>query len=559
MVQPRQILVTAQTEVVLIGLVSVVAFLQVASIVFPADYWLTVALILAAVFVNWRLNNRPIHTAVNRLRQMSRRPISWLFGAVLLIYSTYRSTNIDSGMYHLPSIRWYERYPAIPGLGNLHGRLAFNSSFFVVSAAFGFTDVVGQTLVALNGFMLLLFGLYVLRSIEKKELTSDLKVLHVLLLGLVLYYLIRQVSSPTPDVWGTILPLFVFLLWLDDSPGPVTNRLLLLMALLLAGLTIKLATIPMLLFVPLIAYKNRRDLRMAHIWGMVALGFVLIGPWVIRNSILSGYLIYPLPTLDVLPVDWKIPLANVRLEQDIVTFCARFRLFESYLDPSMLDWSTSRWVRWWLHTREFYWLSRPLFGLAVLSPLLLGVLWVRDRPQLRRLLPVYSVALAGFVFWFFKAPEFRFGYPFVWLVAVLPAAFLLRKIPALVIGTWPIAAALGILLVYFVGQRLILEQFPIHKYLLLPQVVSYRDDARRADQYKPHRTRSGLVVLVPMPVPYQQNCFDIEQLCSPYFFDDLEMRGATIEAGFRRRSMLQTHSLPHTLSPHEIKHHHPRL
>ena len=515
LVQPRQLLVTAQTEVVLIGLVSVVAFLQAASIVLPADYWLTVALVLAAVCINWRLNNQPIHTAVNRLRQMSRRPINWLLGAVLLVYSTYRSTNIDSGMYHLPSIRWYERYPAIPGLGNLHGRLAFNSSFFVASAAFGFTDVVGQTLVALNGFMLLLFGLYVLRSIEKKELTPHLKVLHVLLLGLVLYYLIRQVSSPTPDVWGTILPLFVFLLWLDDSPGPVTNRLLLLMALLFTGLTIKLATVPMLLFVPFIAYKNRRDLRMAHIWGVVALGFVLIGPWVIRNGILSGYLIYPLPTLDVLPVDWKIPLANVRLEQDIVTFCARFRVFESYLDPSMLNWPTSRWVRWWLRTREFYWLSRPLFGLAVLSPLLLGILWVRDRPQLRRLLPVYSVALAGFVFWFFKAPEFRFGYPFVWLVAVLPAAFLL--------------------------------------------VISYRDEATRADQYEPHRTRSGLVVLVPTPVPYQQSCFDIEQLCSPYFFNDLEMRGATIEAGFRRRSMLQTHSLPHTLYPHEIKHHYSRF
>lgn len=555
-VQPRQPIITAQTEIILLGLVGVTAFLQAASIVFPADYRLVIVLVLLALFVNWRLANRPVQLAVGRLRQVSRQPITWLFGLVLLVFATYRPANIDSGMYHLPSIRWYERYQAIPGLGNLHGRLAFNSSFFVSSAAFGFTDVVGQTLVALNGFLILLFGIYALRAVGKVNVSVGLAAVYILLTGLVLYYLVRQVGSPTPDVWGTILPLFVFLLWLDGSPASANSRMLLLVALLFAGLTVKLATIPMLLFLPLIAHRYWQKLRMAHLLAVVGLALALIGPWVVRNVILSGYLIYPLPSLDVLAVDWKIPLDAVRREQDIVTFCARFRLFESHLDPSMLEWPTGRWVRWWLTTWEYYWLSRPLFGLALLSPLLMTVLWLTDRRQARHLLPPYVVGLAGFVFWFFNAPEFRFGYAFVWFTALAPAAFLMRNIPVATNGTRLIGAALGILLVYFVGQRLIIERFPIHRHLLLPQVVSYRGHEMKDHRYEPHQTRSGLVVLMPQPAPYQQNCYDIEKLCSPYFFDDLQQRGVAVEAGFRRRPLPTTRS---TLSSHETKHHHSRL
>ena len=44
-------------------------------------------------------------------------------------------TNYDSGLYHFSSIRWINEYAIVPGLGNLHGRLAFNQSFFTYVAA----------------------------------------------------------------------------------------------------------------------------------------------------------------------------------------------------------------------------------------------------------------------------------------------------------------------------------------------------------------------------------------------------------------------------------------
>lgn len=49
----------------------------------------------------------------------------------VLALSSGRVTHYDSYLYHAQSIRWIEEYGVVPGLGNLHNRLAYNSSFFV--------------------------------------------------------------------------------------------------------------------------------------------------------------------------------------------------------------------------------------------------------------------------------------------------------------------------------------------------------------------------------------------------------------------------------------------
>ncbi|MEY4488260.1 MAG: hypothetical protein RIQ79_768, partial [Verrucomicrobiota bacterium] len=42
--------------------------------------------------------------------------------------------NFDSGLYHFSAIRWFNEYPIVRGLANLHERLGFNQSFFLFVA-----------------------------------------------------------------------------------------------------------------------------------------------------------------------------------------------------------------------------------------------------------------------------------------------------------------------------------------------------------------------------------------------------------------------------------------
>jgi hypothetical protein len=41
----------------------------------------------------------------------------------------------DAGLYNLSTIRWLQSYPTVPGLGDLHPRLAYNASYFLCMAA----------------------------------------------------------------------------------------------------------------------------------------------------------------------------------------------------------------------------------------------------------------------------------------------------------------------------------------------------------------------------------------------------------------------------------------
>ncbi|MBC7239454.1 MAG: hypothetical protein H5T71_05085, partial [Chloroflexi bacterium] len=49
-------------------------------------------------------------------------------------WALYQGIPYDDGLYHLQTIRWLRSYPLPPGLGNLHGRLAFNSAYLCYAA-----------------------------------------------------------------------------------------------------------------------------------------------------------------------------------------------------------------------------------------------------------------------------------------------------------------------------------------------------------------------------------------------------------------------------------------
>ena len=121
------------------------------------------------LFNEWRLDR------LKDLKAQFSFPISgkvWLFiGLVLfgliLDLSTRRAANPDTGIYHAQAIHWIELYPAVPGLGNLHTRFAFNSSWLVINAFFSFAFTGIQSFHALPGLLVCVFSLEALRSTRK--------------------------------------------------------------------------------------------------------------------------------------------------------------------------------------------------------------------------------------------------------------------------------------------------------------------------------------------------------------------------------------------------------
>ncbi len=534
----------SQTETVLTGLIGLVIITQITSVFWPTDYRMAGLWLIGGCLLNWRLSNLPLRMAVHSLLRVARFPLVWLVSGIIVLFSTGQPDYYDSGLYHLPAIRWYEQLPVVPGLGNLHGRLAFNSSFFVLSAAFGLTTLVGQTLFALNGFTLIVFCTYLMGCIHRSSTAPAFRVLAAVLVALALYYLLPPVSSPTPDIWATLLPIFVFLFWLDDQPAGGEHRFYVVSALVLLCLTVKLGTLPMLLFLPLLLRRRHQEPDRFPGLKFLVPGILLIGPWLLRNVIMSGYLLYPFPALDLFSVDWKIPLPAAQYEADYVTFWARFHISEPGMNPAWLSWPLLRWLPvWWRVSGDaltfgYFSLNRPLFVAACLSPLAMAVHGLRTgRQSGGRLWQAYGVAFSGFLFWFFKAPEFRFGYAFLWMAALLPWLPLLDGWITERRSRW--AIWLPVVVAVCQGFTLLDGKHPFTiRSLGIPNWYGYRD-AMRNDKvaYVPYRTQSGLRVLRPASAYGEQRCYDIDQLCSPYYINDLQKRGVSLRDGFRRRAL----------------------
>jgi hypothetical protein len=82
-------------------------------------------------------------------------------------YCTSRGyMHYDSDLYHAQSIRWIEEYGIVKGLGNIHVRFAYNSSFFALQALYSMKFLIGDSLHAVNGFIALLLSTEVIKLMD---------------------------------------------------------------------------------------------------------------------------------------------------------------------------------------------------------------------------------------------------------------------------------------------------------------------------------------------------------------------------------------------------------
>jgi len=85
----------------------------------------------------------------------------------LLTVVVHKITWYDTGLYHAQSIQWIRKFAVVPGLGNIHGRLALNSMFLVISGLFTF-QIKDVLIFPLNGicYTVLFLKLFILFKSE---------------------------------------------------------------------------------------------------------------------------------------------------------------------------------------------------------------------------------------------------------------------------------------------------------------------------------------------------------------------------------------------------------
>jgi hypothetical protein len=162
-------------------------------------------------------------------------------------------------------------------------------------------------------------------------------------------------------------------------------------------------------------------------------GFILLAPYIIRNIILTGWPLFPLPVLG-LRVPWAVPYDEVVRYFEIVRSWSIHpgTNFRDVMGLSFVQWFPG-WVSLYLTAIEF-----KIFLLTIIFFTVLTIFKFVDKKTIRQNLGLAFCGMTGFasiLYLIFSAPDLRFGAVYFWVFFASVGSFffvwLFKKYPNL--------------------------------------------------------------------------------------------------------------------------------
>lgn len=312
----------------------------------------------------------------------------------------------DTSLYHYQAIKWIEEYGVVPGLGNLHNRFAYNSAFMALQALFSFEWLVGQSLHTVNGFVCCFFMIYAVISNRIWKLREKIEVSDLLKVATVIYicYYKNLISSPSSDTLTLLLILYICTKWSEFIERDIKEMepygFLCILSAYAISLKLSAAACMVLVLWPAMQMIKRKKYKM--IIKHLALGIIVLAPWLVRNVVISGYLLYPYPQLDIFDVDWKMPASVLTHDsREVIVWGRNVFNVEDYAMPIW------KWFSEWFMNNSPVLISIGLIaeGLVLIS--LIKKLITKKMDLRLDMIAIYS--FVSLVFWISSAPLMRYG------------------------------------------------------------------------------------------------------------------------------------------------------
>ncbi len=359
----------------------------------------------------------------------------------------------DTFLYHWSAVRWTNSFPAVPGLANLHIRLGTNSAWLLFASLLDHGLMERRTAWIVPGFPVAVVTWQLLHALFLPKTGMTVRLFALLCLP----YAFKQLLRTTPGLYfdsPALLLQIVFFLelfrWIERrrtatprvEHGVSLHSLFVVTPAILSFVIKPVAPLSLALAISLMAYAMLYDVFRAggglRKWAPGVLPGILLAGWLARNVVLSGWLLFPAP-YGQLPVDWAVPaeprgashaesIQSLQGQQDVIRGWARQpgSGYEDAVNAPLRQWVPA----WYERNQQAIELRRVLpAGLAVMT-VFYGVFLTcghRKRPVFLIALP--ALLLAQLAFWFFMAPDLRFGDVFFWLLLAVSGCGLFAMAP----------------------------------------------------------------------------------------------------------------------------------
>lgn len=425
----------------LAGMLAATWYAEVFSLFGPVSLGANILLVIICVFICLFLRRNIIFYLKKINQLISNHRVTMIVAIILAVLFAYGTSHglihYDTGLYHAQAIRWIEEYGIVPGLGNLHTRLAYNSAAFPLTALYSFAFLGGRSFHVTSGYCALLLALECLglnRNIIRKhheegakKNTFNIKLtVSAFARFMGIYYLLMiydEMISPASDYYMVCVAFILFIRLLDSLEADEfdANRVAMLTLFAAYILTVKLsgAFLVLIALIPIIYYiRSKSNIKLV---ACVASGAVIILPYVVRNFILSGWLLYPSTAFHFWDMDWQIPKDIAVSDYKEIQVYGR-----GYTDIGGYERSIAEWFGNWFGSQS---IIDRLFIIAAIGAVAYFVIKCiyyglilftgKKRSVDWKMLYAEGVICTCFIFWLFTSPLMRYGCLFVYLTAAV--------------------------------------------------------------------------------------------------------------------------------------------
>lgn len=324
----------------------------------------------------------------------------------------------DTNIYHAQAIRLYEEYGLIKGMGNLQLHFAYNSAYLAFASIFSLNWLFGQSLHTTTGFVEVMMCIYAFHGLKNFK-NHKSHIADMMRVGILFYTLVILTGSMSPatDYTTMFFVLFVITAWCEnmEKERDVTIYSLLAVTAVFV-VTLKFSACLLVLIVIYPAVFLVREKRWKEIGAYMGSGFLIVLPFLIRNYLISGWLLYPFNGIDIFNVEWKIPEAYLLVDANQIKVWGR-----CLYDVNKIDWGVTQWFPIWWEGQERY--EQMLLGAVLIGTFLLLVQFVSKLIGHRKIrwdLFVLVMTFFGCLsVWFLTAPFIRYGVAFLFAIPMI--------------------------------------------------------------------------------------------------------------------------------------------
>lgn len=333
---------------------------------------------------------------------------------ITLAQSATKPYLLDNESYYIQTIKWVNEFGYIKGLANLHMFLAQNSSWHTLQAGFNF-PFIPSLFNDLNGYLYVLISVLAIEKINNYKNKLDEQDFCFGLILLFTLFFMQFINAPSPDVPIFILTPYIFYLFIKNFKTIESDDFKIILSLTLFLCFIKVTIAPVALLSIILFIKHYKELKKALTTYVVLCGVILI-LFLFKNSIISGYLLFPSSAFDYLNVDWKLSEILMPFYTEN-TYLAGF----DYVDISQLNNFESFWF--WLNASKLNGIFNKFFVL-----LLVVFPWfIYKKKNATPLTIIYLIAVLQFFILWNKSPQYRFFFVFIIFISIQILVTVIKK------------------------------------------------------------------------------------------------------------------------------------